>query len=98
VPLKFSLCTNSGANRSSATITVTATQLKRTSSPTSTTTPSPNLLTGNLKWKYDPKLDGTGGGYQYNLKTSGLSTGSYQLVFTVQGDPNTHNAPFSVKP
>jgi hypothetical protein len=95
VPIKLSICDNAGKNKSSASITLTAVQLKKLPSGP-TMTPSNNLLTGNRNFKFDPTLK-VGGGYQYNLKTSGLTAGSYQLIFTATGDPQQHQAPFAMR-
>jgi len=40
---------------------------------------------------------GSSGAYKYNLKTTGLTTGSYVLVFKVGGDPVTHGARFQIR-
>ncbi|MGA7616519.1 MAG: hypothetical protein WBX15_15205 [Thermoanaerobaculia bacterium] len=37
------------------------------------------------------------GGYLYTLNTKGFSPGNYSLVFSVNGDPVNHVAPFRVK-
>jgi len=38
-----------------------------------------------------------GGSYQFLLSTKGYAPGSYNLNFTAQGDPITHQAPFLLK-
>jgi len=35
--------------------------------------------------------------YQYNLKTAGYASGTYELVFTATGDPVEHALTFQVK-
>jgi len=35
---------------------------------------------------------GGSGGYVFNLKTAGLTTGTYVLRFRVSGDPSTHGS------
>jgi hypothetical protein len=47
-------------------------------------------------FRFDPTLGGTGG-YIFNLKTTGLSTGTYNVSFTVSGDPVAHAVQFQVK-
>ena len=37
------------------------------------------------------------GSYILNLKTTGLSTGTYKLYFTAGDDPVTHSVQFQVK-
>jgi hypothetical protein len=40
---------------------------------------------------------GSGGGYIFNLKTTGLGMGTYNLQFTAGNDPTLHAAQFEVK-
>jgi hypothetical protein len=47
-------------------------------------------------FRYDAGLGGSGG-YAYDLNTSGLEPGSYNLHFRVGNDPQTHAVPFKVK-
>ena len=47
-------------------------------------------------FRFDLAL-GTTGGYIFNLKTNGLTTGSYNLKFTATGDSSVYGAPFQVK-
>ncbi len=49
----------------------------------------------NGNFRFDSALDG--GGYIYNLSTKGLSSGAYNIVFTVNGDPTPYYARFNVK-
>jgi hypothetical protein len=95
-PIKLQLCDASGRNRSSADIVVTA----RSVALASNDAPGALQDSGNANpdngFRYDPGL-GTGGGYIYNLSTKGLSVGTYNLRFTVQGDPVTHTVQFQVR-
>jgi hypothetical protein len=47
-------------------------------------------------FRFDPTLGSTGG-YIFNLSTKGLTTGTYDLNFTVTGDSSVYAAPFQVK-
>jgi hypothetical protein len=47
-------------------------------------------------FRFDPALGGSGG-YIYNLKTTGLSTGTYNLYFNAGNDPVLHALVFQVK-
>ena len=47
-------------------------------------------------FRFDPTLGSTGG-YIFNLKTTGLTTGTYNLNFTVTGDSFGYAAQFQVK-
>ena len=43
------------------------------------------------------RYDGGLGGYIFNLKTTGLTTGTYALEFSVTGDPVKHRVQFKVR-
>jgi hypothetical protein len=94
ISMKIQLCTAAGDNLSSSGILVHATGVTQTS----------NLITGPAEdagnanpdsdFRYDAALGGTGG-YIYNLKTTGLTTGTYRLNFTIFGE--AYGVPFQVK-
>lgn len=50
----------------------------------------------DTNFRFDASLGGVGG-YIFNLKTTGLSTGTYRLGFTVDADPTIHTVQFSVR-
>jgi hypothetical protein len=50
----------------------------------------------DLDFRYDSTL-GPSGGYIFNLKTTGLGSGTYSLNFSAAGDPASHSVPFGVK-
>jgi hypothetical protein len=50
---------------------------------------------GNANPDSDFRYDG--GMYIYNLKTTGLTTGTWTLKFTVTGDPTTYSVQFDVR-
>ncbi|HEY1526434.1 MAG TPA: YDG domain-containing protein [Candidatus Angelobacter sp.] len=50
----------------------------------------------DLDFRYDPTL-GPSGGYIFNLKTTGLGSGTYSLNFSAGGDAANHSVPFGVK-
>jgi len=55
---------------------------------------------GNANPDLDFRFDspqGPAGGYIFNLKTSGLGSGTYSLQFTAGSDPNGHAVSFGVK-
>ncbi len=37
------------------------------------------------------------GAYMFNLKTEGLSAGTYQLLVRVAGDPSPHQVTFQIR-
>ena len=47
-------------------------------------------------FRFDVTLGGTGG-YIFNLKTTGMATGTYSINFTVTGDSTVYVAPFQSK-
>ena len=91
VPIKFSLCDASGANVSAASIVVTATGVTQVS----TSAPGPLEDAGSAN--PDNEFRFTGGSYTFNLKTTGMTTGSYKLTFTATGDPLPHDVLFQVR-
>ena len=48
-------------------------------------------------FRFDALLGGSPGGYIFNLKTSGLTTGAYELRFVIDGGSTVYAAPFQVK-
>jgi hypothetical protein len=91
VPIKLALCDASGANISADTIALTATGLTQVSSDASSTVVDAGNANPDDNFRY------AGGGYLFNLKTTGLTTGTWQLSFTVAGDPTTHTVQFQVR-
>lgn len=94
VPIRLRLCDSSGSNLSSADLAVTATGLVKQDGTASTALAED---TGNANpdggFRYDPELEG----YAYNLSTKGLSRGTWELRFTVTGDPNTYAIRFDIR-
>jgi Tol biopolymer transport system component len=97
VPVRLQLCDAQGENLSSQSLVVTATDLVKKDG-----TASPSLVedAGNANpdnnFRYDPTLGDTGG-YVYNLSTKELSTGTWELRFTVSGDPTTYSVSFDLR-
>jgi hypothetical protein len=94
IPIKFQLCAAGGTNLSSASLVPHATQIVRTGSATSTLAEDSGNANADSDFRYDTTLGGTGG-YIYNLSTNGLASGSWELLFTVNGQ--IHSVPFQVK-
>lgn len=89
VAVRIELCDANGNDVSSASITVHADNI----TPGGTVPSSPSNP-GNF-FTFDSKL-GTSGGYVYNLRTGGLASGTYNLNFTVAGDPTPHSVQFVI--
>jgi hypothetical protein len=85
-PIKLQLCDAAGANLSSAAIVVNATGLVKLDGTASANVEDSGNANPDADFRYDEEL----GGYIYNLSTQGLSSGTWQLSFTVDGvaDPS----------
>jgi hypothetical protein len=92
-PIKLQLCDAAGRNVSSPSIVVHATGIAQTS----TNALGPLDDSGNANPDFDFRYDESLAGYIFNLKTTGLTTGTYNLNFTAGSDPVVHSAPFAVK-
>jgi hypothetical protein len=92
-PIKLQLCDADGRNVSSPSIVVHATGV----SMTTTNALGPLDDSGNANPDFDFRYDASLGGYIFNLKTTGLTTGTYDLNFTAGSDSIGHSAPFAVK-
>jgi hypothetical protein len=96
IPIKLELCDANGNDLSSSTITLHATGVALAGTSVSGTVEDSGNANPDVDFRYDSTL-GTGGGYIFNLKTTGLPTGTYNLNFTVTGDSSVYRAPFQVK-
>jgi DNA-binding winged helix-turn-helix (wHTH) protein len=96
IPIKLQLCDASGNDLSSSAITLHATGVTQVAN--SVTGPIQTVGSANPDddFRFDSTL-GSAGGYILNLSTRGLATGSYNLNFTMPGDPFAYAAPFQVK-
>jgi hypothetical protein len=91
--IKLRLCDVASANLSAPMIEVTAIGVSKISD----TALGPVEDAGNANpddnFRYEPSL----AGYIYNLRTTGLSTGTYRLIFRVGADPQLHEVQFQVR-
>jgi hypothetical protein len=90
-PIKIQLCDNNNSNVSSADITLHAVGVGQVSSSAY----GDVIASGNANPDNNFRFDS--GYYIYNLKTTGLSTGVYNLYFTAGEDPVLHTVQFQVK-
>lgn len=81
VPVKLQLCDTEGDNLSDPSITVTATGLTNLDSGETAQPKAAGNANPSGVFRYDAEL----AGYIYNLKTTGLSGGTWELAFTVAG-------------
>ena len=95
-PIKLQLCDAAGDDLSASTITLHAISITRVSTSISGTVQDAGNANPDNDFRFDSTLGSTGG-YIFNLSTKGLTTGSYNLNFTVSGDTSTYSAPFQVK-
>ena len=91
IPIKLRLSKLLGGNVSSASVVVTAVKLVQVS----TNAGSGVADSGNANPDGNFRFDGSS--YIFNLSTKGLSSGTYNLVFTVSGDPTSHSVSFQLK-
>jgi hypothetical protein len=91
VPIKLQLCDASGANVSSSSIAVHATDMTQQDTTASSVLDDTSNTNPDNDFRYDATLGGTGG-YIYNL-----STGTWVLSFTAAGDSTTHTVQFDVR-
>lgn len=92
-PIKIQICDVNGNNLSSASIVVQAQSVTMKT----TNAPAPLDDSGDANPDFDFRYDSTLPGYIYNLSLKGISTGTYNLNFTVSGDPVLHSVQFQVK-
>jgi hypothetical protein len=95
-PVKVYACNVSGVDVSAPGVIVNATGIYQSGSYTGTVEDAGNA-NPDSNFRYDAML-GPSGGYIFNLKTSGLNTGTYNLTFTVGGtSSSSYSVPFGVK-
>ena len=88
------MCDASGVNVSNAASTLIASGLtKIDSTPAAVPAEDSGNANPDRAFRYDASLDG----YIYNLSTKGLTTGTWALTFTVNGDPVPHQVTFDVR-
>jgi hypothetical protein len=92
-PIKIQVMGASGANVSSSSLAVTALGIvKKDSVPD-----GPLQDTGNANPDFGFRYDASLGGYLYNVKTSGLSAGTYAVPFKVGSSSQVYEARFNVR-
>lgn len=96
IPVKLQLCDASGNDLSSSSITLHATSVTQVSTSISGVVQDSGNANPDTDFRFDSTLGSTGG-YIFNLSTKGLTTGTYNLNFTVTGDSFVYAAPFQVK-
>jgi hypothetical protein len=95
IPVKLRLCGANGENLSAAGLTITALGTVRLSDFAPGEVEDSGQANPDDDFRFTT-LDGAGG-YIFNLQTTGLTTGTYVLVFKAAGDPLTHGVQFQIK-
>jgi hypothetical protein len=96
IPIKLQLCDASGNDLSSSSITVQAISVTQISTSASGALENAGDSNPDNNFRFDATLGSTGG-YIFNLKTTGLSEGTYSVNFTVTGDSFVYATDFQVK-
>jgi hypothetical protein len=90
-PIRLQLCDLNDNNVSSPSIVLQALNVSQVPSMVTGEVVSPGEANADNNFRFDD------GYYVYNLKTTGLSTGVYNLYFTADSDPVVHAVQFQVK-
>jgi hypothetical protein len=93
VPIKLQLCDINASNLSAAAVTVHATGLVKVDNTASSSVDGTSAANPDNDFRYDAGL----AGYVYNLKTTGLTTGTWKLNFTTTGDGVSHAVVFDIR-
>ena len=91
IPVKLLLANAAGQNVSAASITVAAFRIVQTSTDAISEVQDSGNANPDNNFRFDSS------GYIFNLSTKGLATGSYNLEFTISGDPTSHSVPFQLR-
>jgi len=94
-PIKLYLCDANGNDVSTSNIVLHATAVTNVSGYS-----GPVESPGNANPDNDFRFDitqGPTGGYIFNVRTTGLATGTYSLQFTAGADPTSHSVNFGTK-
>jgi len=95
IPIKLTLCGADGTDLSAAATVVHAVRLTKANDTVSGTPEDSGSANPDNDFRFDPTL-GVSGGYIYNLSTKNLSSGTWSLHFTVNGQGD-YTIQFQVK-
>jgi hypothetical protein len=93
IPIKLQLTDANGVNQSSPTIVLHRTGLVKVDNSASSNVDPSTASTADADFRYDPDNSG----YIFNLKTTGLTTGTWRLDFTTSADGVTHSVLFDIR-
>jgi hypothetical protein len=91
IPIKVRLLDAAAANHSAATLSVNAIAVVRVSSEAVGEVQDAGNANPDSNFRYSEA------GYIFNLKTTGLATGTYELQFVVGSDPAPYGVSFQVR-
>jgi hypothetical protein len=91
IPIKIQLCDANGHNVSAPAVVVAAQQVVKLADGSAGGVVGPGEASPDRGFRYHADL-GAGGGYKFNLKTTGLSAGTYAIVWIATGDPTVHGS------
>jgi hypothetical protein len=91
IPIKLQLCDANGNDASSSGVVVTATGVVQVSTGATDAVQDAGNSNPDNNFRFD------GGRYIFDLKTTGLPTGTYSLNFTAGNDPQPHAVLFQVR-
>lgn len=94
-PLRIQLRDAAGVNQSASTLAVQAVEIVQLSTSASSAVVDAGNANPDHTFRFDASVGG--GGYIFNLKTTGLATGSYEVRFTVGSGSRRYAAPFQVR-
>jgi len=92
-PIKLQICDANGNNLSSPSLVLNALNVVIVDSAVGPMSEDAGNANPDWNFRYDADL----GGYIYNLSTGGLTQGTYQLRFTVNGGQTVYTAQFDVR-
>jgi streptogramin lyase len=95
-PIKLEVCDVNGTNLSSPSIVLHAISVTMVNSSTTGLLEDSGSANPDFDFRFDSTL-APGGAYIFNLSTKGLTTGTWNLNFSITGDPTTHSASFQVQ-
>jgi hypothetical protein len=93
IPIKLQACDAAHANLSRPDLAVTATAVAQISANTTGTPEDAGQANPDGNFRYDASLPG----YIFNLQTTGMAAGTWELRFSIAGDPTEHAARFQVR-
>jgi hypothetical protein len=96
VPIRLYLGDINSADVSSPAVVLHATAVTLADTNTSGVLAAAGDANPDLDFRFDPTL-APSGGYIFNLKTTGLGTGTWMLSFSASGDPAMHAVSFQVR-